>query len=251
MVNKNSSNIQARGEAIHGIATTVYLRKHRLDICAEGPKIWGRRTWQVSRDRHFSGRAKLVFFKTQPCSSPQPRRHHSFFTLAVSPSPPRRENEILPAQTLFGAWCYEIYIHWAVGILRLLVQQQHKSYDATHHKKNACYTSWGTLYADETPVFCLAFTRRTAEDDGGDHAVSACAAFELLQSQHARDGDHEPANERRARGGVPFTDFTLVGQAHKQTIWFVHVGGAISADGDLRWRHRAACAERLIMFPKV
>ena len=60
--------------------------------------------------------------------------------------------------------------------------------------------------------------------------VTACAAFGVTVSEAKAD---IMCLQMKGGGHVPFT-VTAAGQVYKQTVDFVHLGGAISADWDLR-----------------
>ena len=59
---------------------------------------------------------------------------------------------------------------------------------------------------------------------------TACAAFGLMVSEAKTE---IICLQTKCVGHVPFT-VTAAGQVYKQTVEFVHIGGAINADWDLR-----------------
>ena len=87
--------------------------------------------------------------------------------------------------------------------------------------------SWGILYADDAEI-----VSRSPEGLEKMMAVivTACAAFGLTVSEAKTE-----IMCLQTKGGarVPFT-VTAAGQVYKQTVEFVFLGGAISADWDLR-----------------
>ena len=60
--------------------------------------------------------------------------------------------------------------------------------------------------------------------------VTACAAFGLMVSEAKTE---IMCLQTKGGGHAPFT-VTAAGQVYKQTVEFVYLGGAISADWDLR-----------------
>ena len=86
---------------------------------------------------------------------------------------------------------------------------------------------WGILCADDAVI-----VSRSPEgmEKMTTSIVTACAAFGLTVSE-AKTEIMCPQTE--GRGNVPFT-VTAAGQVHKQTVECVYLGGAISADWDLR-----------------
>ena len=94
-------------------------------------------------------------------------------------------------------------------------------------KEQEAQTLWGMLYADDAGI-----VSRSPEGLKKilTMIVASCAAFELTVSEAKTE-----IVCLQTKGGrhVPFT-VTATGQVYKQTVKFVYLGGAISADWDLR-----------------
>ena len=73
----------------------------------------------------------------------------------------------------------------------------------------------------------IATIRRAGEDDDGDRD---CALVVRVYGLRGEKGDNAPGNQ--GGGKVSFT-INAAGQVYKQTIKFVYLGGAITADKDL------------------
>ena len=88
-------------------------------------------------------------------------------------------------------------------------------------------TLWGMLYADDAGI-----ASRSPEglEKMMTVIVTACAAFGLTVSEAKTE---IMCLQTKGGGHVPFT-VTAAGQVYKQTVEFVYLGGAISADWDLR-----------------
>jgi len=86
---------------------------------------------------------------------------------------------------------------------------------------------WGMLYADDAGI-----VSRSPEglEKMMTVIVTACAAFGLTVSEAKTE---IMCLQTKGGGHVPFT-VTAAGQVYKQTVEFVYLGGAISADWDLR-----------------
>ena len=73
----------------------------------------------------------------------------------------------------------------------------------------------------------IAITRRAGEDDDGD---CDCVLVVRAYGIRGKNRDNVPGNQYG--GTVSFT-INAAGQVYKQTIEFVYLGGAITADRDL------------------
>ena len=89
------------------------------------------------------------------------------------------------------------------------------------------HTLWGMLFADDAGI-----VSRSLEglEKMMTVIVPACAAFGLTVSEAKTE---IMCLQTKGGGHVPFT-VTAAGQVFKQTVEFVYLGGAISADWDLR-----------------
>ena len=82
------------------------------------------------------------------------------------------------------------------------------------------------LCADDAGIVSRSSERAGEDDDGDRDCLLGVRAYGLRRESR----DRVPANQRR--GKVSFT-INAAGQVYKQTIEFVHLGGAITADRDL------------------
>ena len=85
---------------------------------------------------------------------------------------------------------------------------------------------WGMLYADDAGI--VAITGRVGDDDDGDRDGVCRVRADGIGGQ---DGDHVPANER---WGARAVHRYCSRPGYIQTVEFAYLGGAISADWDLR-----------------
>ena len=98
--------------------------------------------------------------------------------------------------------------------------------DATMKDGDEVQRLWGMLYVDDAGIV-------SRSSEGLERMmtviVTACSSFGLTVSEAKTE-----IVSLRAKGGgkVSFT-INAVGQVYKQTIEFVHLGGAITADRDL------------------
>ena len=105
---------------------------------------------------------------------------------------------------------------------------------------------WGMLYSDDAGIV-------SRSSEGLERMitviVTACSSFGLTVSQAKTE---IICREIKGGGRVPFT-INAAGQVHKQTIEFVYLGGAITADKDLsikitrRLQRAWACFQRYKM----
>ena len=95
-------------------------------------------------------------------------------------------------------------------------------------KEEEAQTMWGMLYADDVGIVSR------SPEEGLEKMMTvimaACAAFGLTVSEAKMETMYL---QTKGGGHVPST-VTAVGQVYKQTVEFVYLGGAISADWDLR-----------------
>ena len=77
--------------------------------------------------------------------------------------------------------------------------------------------------------------------------VTACSAFGLTVSEAKTE---IMCLQTKGGGKVSFA-INAAGQVNKQTIEFVYLGGAISANGDLSMRDNTASSEGLGVLPAI